>query len=142
MDLRALPQPVTIYETMGRDVGWLAGASILGKLDEKSAPHLVYLPERPFDQSEFLSDLDVILKKNDHAVIVIAEGIRTASGAPIFQHTDPNQRDACDRPLVGDVAAYLASVVSRELKIRCRTEKPGLCGRASILHVSKQDQAR
>jgi hypothetical protein len=27
------------------------------------------------------------------------------------------------------------------MKIRCRWEKPGLCGRASMLHVSEQDLA-
>jgi len=45
-----------------------------------------------------------------------------------------------NRALPGDVAAHLAKVVTRELKIRCRNEKPGICGRASMLHVSPQDQ--
>jgi 6-phosphofructokinase 1 len=41
----------------------------------------------------------------------------------------------------GGVGTYLAGVVARELKIRCRWEKPGLCGRASKLHLSEQDLA-
>ena len=31
--------------------------------------------------------------------------------------------------------------VAKELGIRCRWEKPGLCGRASMLHLSKRDFA-
>ena len=41
----------------------------------------------------------------------------------------------------GGVGTYLAGVVAKELKIRCRWEKPGLCGRASKLHLSRQDLA-
>jgi hypothetical protein len=39
----------------------------------------------------------------------------------------------------GGVAVHLADVVARRLKIRCRWEKPGLTGRASMLHVAPQD---
>ena len=34
MDVRSLPQPVSIFETMGRSIGWLAAASFLAKMDE------------------------------------------------------------------------------------------------------------
>ena len=141
MDLRALPQPVSIYETMGRSIGWLAGASALAKLDERSAPHLVYLPERPFIMDQFLGALDRTVKRLGWAVVVVTEGIKTAEGKPVFEISDATQRDALNRALTGGVGNYLASVVTCELKIRCRCEKPGLCGRASMLHVSEQDLA-
>ena len=141
MDLRALPQPVSIYETMGRSIGWLAGASVLAKLDERSAPHLVYLPERPFAMDQFLAALDGVLKRLGWAVVVVSEGIKTAEGRLVFEVGDATQRDVLNRALPGGVGHYLANVVTRELKIRCRCEKPGLCGRASMLHVSPQDVA-
>jgi 6-phosphofructokinase 1 len=141
MDVRSLPQPVSIYETMGRDVGWLAAASALGKLDEQHAPHLIYLPERPFDTARFLADIDRTIRKLGWAVAVVSEGLKTATGQPVYENTSASQRDALNRPLPGGVGNYLAEVVTRELNIRCRTEKPGLCGRSSMLHVSPQDQA-
>ncbi|HSZ54582.1 MAG TPA: diphosphate--fructose-6-phosphate 1-phosphotransferase [Tepidisphaeraceae bacterium] len=141
MDVRALPQPVSIYETMGRGVGWLAAAAALAKLDEHSAPHLVYLPEKPFVMEQFLSALDRVVKRLGWAVIVVSEGIKNAEGNPVFEVHDATQRDALNRALTGGVGNYLSDVVTRELKIRCRYEKPGLCGRASILHVSSQDLA-
>jgi len=141
MDVSALPQPVSIFETMGRGVGWLAAASVLARFGENSAPHLVYLPEKPFELSRFLALLDRVVKRLGYAIVVVSEGIQTADGKPVFEVGDATQRDALNRALPGGVGSYLADVVTRELRIRCRCEKPGLCGRASMLHVSAQDLA-
>jgi ATP-dependent phosphofructokinase / diphosphate-dependent phosphofructokinase len=141
LDVRALPQPVSIFETMGRNVGWLAAASILAKLDDDSAPHLVCLPEIPFDPGRFITSVDRIVKRLGWAVVVVSEGLCTADGRPVFESADATQRDALGRALPGGVGAHLADLVTRELKIRCRHEKPGLCGRASMRHVSQQDLA-
>ncbi|MGH9599158.1 MAG: diphosphate--fructose-6-phosphate 1-phosphotransferase, partial [Terracidiphilus sp.] len=139
MDVRSLPQPVSILETMGRSVGWLAAASAAGKRDEQDAPHLVYLPERAFDMETFLADLDRIVAKQGWAVVAVAEGIRDRNNDFVYQVTDPAQTDPLNRPITGGVAQFLADTVARRLKMRCRSEKPGLLGRASILHASKQD---
>ena len=141
MDVSALPQPVSIFETMGRGVGWLAAASVLARFGDDSAPHLVYLPEKPFELSRFLASLDRVVKRLGYAIVVVSEGIQTADGKPVFEIDDATQRDALNRALPGGVGSYLADVVTRELRIRCRCEKPGLCGRASMLHVSAQDLA-
>jgi 6-phosphofructokinase 1 len=140
MDVRSLPQPVSILETMGRSVGWLAAAAAAGKRDEQDAPHLVYLPERAFAMNEFLDDLDRIVARQGWAVVVVAEGIRDGDGNYVYQVADPTQSDPLQRPLTGGVAQYLAEAVARSLKIRCRSEKPGLLGRSSMLHASTQDK--
>ena len=140
MDVRSLPQPVSILETMGRGVGWLAAAAALGKLDERDAPHLVYVPERAFEMDAFLADLDRVVTAQGWAVVVVAEGIRDAVGRFVYQVEDPTQNDPLKRPLTGGVAQFLAEAVARNLKIRCRSEKPGLLGRASMLHASAQDK--
>ncbi|HVC90537.1 MAG TPA: diphosphate--fructose-6-phosphate 1-phosphotransferase [Acidobacteriaceae bacterium] len=139
MDIHSLPQPVSIFETMGRNVGWLAAASAAAKLDVDDAPHLVYLPEQPFDTEEFLSDLDRIVARLGWAVVVVSEGLRNASGNLVYETLDPSQVDALKRPLPGGVGQFLAGIVANRLKIRCRTEKPGLLGRSSMLHVSLRD---
>lgn len=140
MDVRSLPQPVSILETMGRSVGWLAAAAGAGKRDEQDAPHLVYLPERAFAMDEFLADLDRIVARQGWAIVVVAEGIRDRSGQYVYQVADPAQSDPLKRPLTGGVAQFLAEAVARNLKMRCRSEKPGLLGRASMLHASTQDR--
>ena len=135
MDVRSLPQPVSIFETMGRSIGWLAAASFLARIDEAHAPHLIYLPERIFDVDRFIGDIDDVVRKRGWAVVVVSEGIRDARG-PVYEAAEASQRDSLDRPLAGGVAAHLATVVSRRLNIRCRWETPGLCGRSSAVHVS------
>ncbi len=140
MDVRSLPQPVSILETMGRSVGWLAAAAAAGKRDEEDAPHLVYVPERPFDTEEFLANLERIVARQGWAVAVVAEGIRDSDGRFIYQVADPAQADPLKRPLTGGVAQFLAETVARRLGMRCRSEKPGLLGRSSMLHASVQDK--
>lgn len=138
-DVRALPQPVTILETMGRGVGWVAAASSLARTDDASAPHLVYVPEVPFDIDSFTADLSRIVDRLGWAVVVVAEGIRHANGSLVYETRDPAQSDPLKRPMTGGVAQYLATVVGQRLGIRCRSEKPGLLGRSSVLLSSAQD---
>jgi len=138
-DVRALPQPVTIMETMGRSVGWIAAAASLARTDDGSAPHLVYLPEVPFETEAFLSDLSRVVDRLGWAVVVVAEGVRHADGTPVYQTRNPAQSDPLKRPMIGGVAQHLATVVGERLGIRCRSEKPGLLGRASIACAAQQD---
>lgn len=140
MDIRSLPQPVTILETMGRSVGWLAGAAGLAKAADDDAPHLVYVPELPFHVERFLKDLDRIVTRFGWAVVVVSEGIRHEDGSLVYELSDPSQVDPLKRPMTGGVGQFLAGVVAKNLKIRCRSEKPGLLGRASMALVSTQDQ--
>src|SRR5215475_896866 len=85
MDVRSLAQPVSILETMGRDVGWLAAASVMAKNHPGAAPHLVYIPEVPFDTDRFLADLDGVLRKQGWAIVVVSEGIRNGAGRPVYE---------------------------------------------------------
>ena len=140
-DLRSLPQPVTILETMGRSVGWLAAATVLARREEGDAPHLVYVPEVPFEADNFLTALDEVVRRNGWAVVVVAEGIRNGDGSMVYEVADAAQTDPLKRPMTGGVAQHLAGVVSKALGIRCRSEKPGLLARASMALVSKQDMA-
>jgi 6-phosphofructokinase len=140
MDIRSLPQPVTILETMGRSVGWLAASATLGKVKEDDAPHLVYLPETPFHAGRFLAELDEIVTRQGWAVVVVSEGIREADGRLVYEMNDVVHVDPLQRPMTGGVGQFLAGMVGTCLKIRCRSEKPGLLARASMAHLSPRDQ--
>jgi len=140
LDLRSLPQPVTILETMGRSVGWLAAAATLGQVERCDAPQLVYIPEVPFSKQKFLANLDDIVATHGWAVVVVAEGIRNEDGSLVYEVADPVQHDSLKRPLTGGVSQFLADTVADNLNIRCRSEKPGLLGRSSMAHLSQQDQ--
>ncbi len=141
MDIRSLPQPVSIFETLGRDVGWLAASANLAKADPDDAPHLVYLPEIPFSQEKFLGDLDRVVSRIGWAVVIVSEGIAFADGTPVFQQQVLGPEGSQNRPLIGGVAHHLSGLVGGTLGIRCRSEKPGLIGRSCMAQVSPQDLA-
>ena len=73
----------TIYQSIGRDSGWLAAASVFAKRSPEDAPHLVYLPERAFDQERFLADVADAYDRFGYASIVCGEGIKYADGTPV-----------------------------------------------------------
>lgn len=73
----------TIYQSIGRDSGWLAAAAALARRSEEDAPHLVYLPERPFEEERFLADVEDAHARFGYASIVCGEGIRYADGTPV-----------------------------------------------------------
>lgn len=141
-DVRSLRQPVTILETLGRNVGWVAAATALARGDaheELQAPHVVCVPEVAFDEDAFLEQIDDVVTRIGWAVAVVGEGIRFADGSLVYQTTASGQADPLKRPLTGGVARHLATRVSERLGIRCRSEIPGLLGRASMRHVATRD---
>jgi 6-phosphofructokinase len=141
MDIRSLPQPVSIFETLGRDVGWLAASATLARRRADDAPQLVYVPEVAFSIPAFLAELDAVVSRVGWAVVVVSEGIAHADGTPVFEQKIASREGAApNRPLIGGVAQYLSGVVAEHLGLRCRSEKPGLIGRSCMAHVSAQDR--
>ena len=71
---------ITIMEIMGRNAGWLTGATALSKSEDCEGPDLIYLPEVPFDIEKFLAKVKDLLKKKSSVVIAVSEGIKLADG--------------------------------------------------------------
>ncbi|WP_440896730.1 diphosphate--fructose-6-phosphate 1-phosphotransferase [Amphibacillus sp. Q70] len=135
-DVKALPIHVTVIETMGRNAGWITAASALARKAKDDAPHLIYLPERPFNEAEFLADVEELYQRLGGVVVVVSEGLKNEQGEsivpPIFK---------TDRAIYyGDVSAHLANLIIKKLGIKARSEKPGLLGRASSYLQSKVDR--
>lgn len=59
---------ITIMEIMGRNAGWLTGATALSKSEDCEGPDLIYLPEVPFDIDRFLTKVKELLKKKSSAI--------------------------------------------------------------------------
>ena len=135
-DVKALPIHVCILEAMGRNAGWITAASALARKKPGDAPHLIYLPERPFNEKEFLEDVKRLYDEIGGVVVVVSEGLKNEKGEPIVPPIFKSGRAT----YYGDVSAYLANLVIRELGIKARNEKPGLCGRASIALQSPVDR--
>jgi 6-phosphofructokinase 1 len=139
-DVRSLPTPVSIMEVMGRNTGWLTAAAMLGRKETDDAPHLLYVPEVPLSISKFLEDVKEVYSRQGWVVVAVSEGLKAESGEPLGVQKEGVARDGFGHPLQGEVAAALAGLVTGNLGIRARCEKPGLCGRASSLLVSSVDR--
>jgi 6-phosphofructokinase 1 len=140
-DIRSLPPPVTILETMGRNTGWLAAATIAARAEEDDAPHLIYVPEAPLAADRFLEDVQAVYDRLGWVVVAVSEGVTDEKGESWSTAGGGVAVDGFGHPLPGDVAANLASAVKNRLGLRARSEKPGLCGRACSLMVSPVDRA-
>ena len=135
-DVRALPIHVSVVEAMGRNAGWIAAASALARSGNGDGPDLIYLPERPFIEEEFLADVKVLVEKKGGVVVVASEGLTDPEGKPIVEPIFQVGRAT----YYGDVSAHLANLVIKKLGYKARSEKPGICGRASIAFQSSVDR--
>ncbi len=137
VDVKSLPIHVCVIEAMGRNAGWITAASALARKKPGDAPHLIYLPERVFNEDQFLEDVKRLYEEKGGVVVVASEGLKGADGEPIVPPIFKCGRAA----YYGDVSAYLANLVIQKLGIKARSEKPGICGRASVALLSPVDQA-
>ena len=81
-DMQKVDQYV-IYQAVGRDAGWLAASAAAAKQSEEDPPHLILLPERPFDKDKFLAAVEDCYKKYGFCSISCGEGIAYADGTPV-----------------------------------------------------------
>jgi 6-phosphofructokinase 1 len=76
-----------IYQTIGRDAGWLAAATALARKDPDDAPHLIYAPEFHFVREKFLADVERCIKDYGWVSVVCGEGLKFEDGTPVSSAT-------------------------------------------------------
>ena len=130
---------VKVFETMGRNTGWIAAGSALARESENDAPHLVYVPEKPVKLSRFLDDVQKVYDRLGYALVAVSEGIVGEDGEPLNASTKAVDLDSFGHRQYGDVGAYLAEVIKDKLKLKARWEKPGTIQRVAGDRVSKVD---
>lgn len=81
-DMQKVDQFV-IFQSIGRSAGWLPAAAACAHSDTGTAPHVLLLPERPFDRDAFLSAVAKAHKSYGFVSIVCGEGITNADGSPV-----------------------------------------------------------
>ena len=129
--------PLAVLEVMGRDAGWLAAASVLGKSEERDAPHVVVVPEEPVVEDRFLGLVEDAYARYGTAVIVAAENARGERG--VLGPGEPWYVDEFGHPYYEGAGRYLSELVSRRLGARVRYEKPGSIQRSLAETVSRTD---
>jgi len=130
---------VKIVETMGRDTGWITASTALGKDGPDSAPHLIYLPERPFVPGKFLEDVKSVYDRLGRVVICVCEGLKDENGEYLKASTKQIDTDKFGHVQLGGVADYLVNLISENLNLKARYDKPGTIQRVSMICASQID---
>ena len=143
LDVKSMSKSSTkvfIFEVMGRHAGWLAAASGLAKNKQNSAPHIILLPEVPFNEIKFLKRVKEVIKQEGYCVIVVSEGARYKNGEFL---ADAGTVDSFGHKQLGGVAPTVAEMVSKKLGLKYHWAVSDYLQR-SARHISSQvdlDQA-
>jgi ATP-dependent phosphofructokinase / diphosphate-dependent phosphofructokinase len=135
----ARTDPIRFVEVMGRDAGWLAASSALGRSNPDDAPHLVLLPESPLSVDEVLGRIREIQLALGHAVVVLCENQPGPDGEVLGSEAGPEFVDSFGHAYNASPSTYLARRVQKDLGLRARVDPLSRLQRASIALRSEVD---
>jgi 6-phosphofructokinase 1 len=130
---------VSIIEAMGRSAGWIAAGAALAKRRDHphDPPHLILLPEVPFNQDKVIEDVRRVLKREKYCLIVVAEGLVDADGNYLAADS---ATDAFGHARLGGAGDALGEILEAHLPgTKVRVARPGLIQRAAAHAASKTD---
>ena len=130
---------VTVIEIMGRDAGWLTASSALAHTVGCPAPHLMYLPELPFDPDRFLEELEQAVTKHVSVVVAVSEGIRFADGSYVHRSSLSDVVDDFGHQHLSGAGRYLEYLISERIGCRVRVVELSVLQRSAAHFASKAD---
>ncbi len=139
MDVAALPSPICVLETLGRNTGWITAATALARRDEGDAPHVVLLPEVRRSLDEIAGEVEQVYRRLGRVVIAVCEGQLDERGLPFG--ADVDRPEVARYRLASNLGHTLAQALSAKLGLRARAERPGLLGRACGVYARPRDLA-
>lgn len=139
VDSASYPDPsVTVVEVMGRNAGWLTASSALAR-SGFGGPHLIFLPEVPFDPEVYLAKVAEKLQKNTHVLVAVSEGIRWKDSGRYVSEKDSGKVDMFGHPSLGGVADVLATLAKDKFNCKTRNVEPSVLQRVGMHLASGTD---
>lgn len=129
---------VFVMEVMGRNAGWLAAATALAARGEDEPPHIVLLPEVPFDEATFLARVQAVVERLGYCAVTVAEGIRRADGSLVMEQS----HDALGHVQLGGAGQCIARLVEARLAYKHHWAIPDYLQRAAGHWRSATDVAQ
>jgi 6-phosphofructokinase 1 len=134
---------------MGRNAGYLTAASVLARQHPEDGPHLIYVPEAPVSEEQFLGDVDRIYARHKRCLIAASEGITLPDGKTWFEHlAESQERDSHGNLQLsgsGALGDHLGDLIKRRLTppggkpLRVRSDTFGYIQRSFPGFVSEVD---
>ena len=148
LDVHAMPA-IYVGIVMGRHAGFLTAAATQWRRSADDGPHLVYLPERPFEPERFVADVAAVQARLGRCVVAVSEGVSDAAGRPVAEALAEANGTAIERDAHGNVqlsgsalAAALADLLKGRVHARrVRVDTFGFLQRAYPDCIAETDRA-
>ncbi len=127
-----------IIEVMGRSAGWIAAGTVLAKRgNPANPPHIILLPELPFDEAAFLAKVKETVAAYKYCIVVVGEGIKDKAGNEVG--ADKSRLDSFGHPVLAGAAEKLKELVQGKMNLKTRTVLLGYTQRAAAHFASGTD---
>lgn len=131
---------ITILEVMGRNAGWLTGATALADCEDCEGPDLIFLPERAFDLEYFKDTVHRLHQQKRSLVIAVSEGIKLEDGRYVCELAREQQAtDVFGHKALTGTARYLADLLGTERGCTARAIEFSTLQRCASHIVSRVD---
>jgi len=130
---------VFVLETMGRHAGWIAAATGLASRSAEEGPHLILLPEVPFNANAFLQAVAASVGKHGMCAVTVSEGLQDGKGQFV---SEVGGKDAFGHTQLGGVGQYIQELVKRETKLKVHGAVLDYCQRSARHLASATDVAQ
>jgi 6-phosphofructokinase 1 len=123
-------------EVMGRHAGWATAACALAGEQEGDAPHILLLPEVDFDEERFLAKVKDSVRRHNHCVIAVSEGVNYSGGTFLAAS---GTTDAFGHQQLGGVAPVITGLIGDRLGYKCHWALPDYLQRSGRHIASATD---
>lgn len=127
---------VFVLETMGRHAGWIACSTGLAHRNVKDAPHIILMPEVPFNKEKFLAHVEEIRSKIGYCVVVVSEGVKDDSGRFI---AEGESRDDFGHAQLGGAGSVISGMITKDLGLKVHYAIVDYCQRSGRHIASETD---
>ena len=125
---------VFALEVMGRHAGWMTAGCALAAERQGDAPHVLLLPELPFDEGKFLNKVEQTVEQYGYCVIAVSEGIKRPDGEFV---SASGIKDAFGHTQLGGVAPVVTNLIAAKLGHKCHWAVADYLQR-SARHIASQ----
>jgi len=129
----------TVHEVMGRNAGWIAASTGLAKRCDQDAPHVILLPEIPFETDKFVERVRLCLKEFNRCFVACGEGVKTPEGKYLAEAGGDFAKDAFGHTQLGGAANAVRAIIESRVGVKARTNRAGTAQRNAMHFASATD---
>ncbi|NMG74506.1 6-phosphofructokinase [Aromatoleum diolicum] len=126
-----------VLEVMGRNAGWIAAATALAARNPDEPPHIILMPEVPFDDEVFLAAVEDTVRRLGYCAVTVSEGIRRADGTLLMEQ----EHDVKGHIQLGGAGQCIARLIHTRFGYKHHWAIPDYLQRAAGHLVSATDHA-